>query len=115
MRLIHQLSEEEEKLLIKYLDTMIKEGKIQPSSSTFGSPILFVPKPNGRGLCLCIDYRHLNDYSKNNRTPLPIMDELSVQVRGATPITKVDIKSGFYLIRMALGQEKNTPLRTKFG
>jgi hypothetical protein len=31
---IYQLSQEEEKLLVKYLDTMIREGKIRPSSST---------------------------------------------------------------------------------
>ena len=74
---IYQLSSEEEKLLVKYLDTMIKEGKIRPSSSTVGSPILFVPKPNGRGLRLWIDYQHLNDYTKKDRTPLPIMEELS--------------------------------------
>lgn len=112
---IYQLSQEEEKLLVKYLDKMIKEGKIRPSSSTVGSPILFVPKPNGRGLRLCIDYRHLNDYTKKDRTPLPIMEELSARVRGATHITKVDLKSGFYLIRMALGHEKYTAFRTKFG
>ena len=36
---IYQLSQEEERLLVKYLNTMIKEGKIRPSSSTVGSPI----------------------------------------------------------------------------
>jgi len=77
---IYQLSIEEEKLLVKYLDTMIKEGKIRPSSSTVGSPILFVPKPNGRGLLLCVDYRHLNDYTKKDKTLLPIMEELSSRV-----------------------------------
>jgi len=112
---IYQLSLEEEKILIKYLDTMIKEGKIRPSSSTVGSPILFVPKPNGKGLRLCIDYRHLNDYTKKDKTPLPIMEELSSRVNGATHITKVDLQSGFYLIRMALGHEKYTSFRTKFG
>jgi len=112
---IYQLSMEEEKLLVKYLDTMIKEGKIRPSKSTVGSPILFVPKPNGRRLRLCIDYRHRNDYRKKDRTPLPIMEELSARVAGATHITKVNLKSGFYLIRMALRHEKYTAFRTKFG
>jgi hypothetical protein len=112
---IYQLSQEEEKLQVKYLDTMIKEGKIRPSSSPVGSPILFVPKLNGRGLRLCIDYRHLNDYTKTDRTPLPIIEQLSARVREATHITKVDLKSGFYLIRMALGQEKYMAFRTKFG
>jgi hypothetical protein len=46
----YQLSQEEEKILIKYIEKMLQEGKIRPSSSTVGSPILFVPKPNGRGL-----------------------------------------------------------------
>jgi hypothetical protein len=73
----YQLSQEEAKLLIKYLDTMIKDGKIQSSSRTVGSPILFVPKPNCCRLHLCIEYRHLNDYMKNARTTLLIMEELS--------------------------------------
>jgi len=115
MRPIYQLSLEEEKLLVKYLDTMIKEGKIRPSSSTVGSLIVFVPKPTGRGLRLCIDYRHLHDYTKKDKTQLPIMEELSSRVRGATHITKIDLKSGFHLVRMALGHEKFTTFRTQFG
>ena len=112
---IYQLSQKEEKLLVKYLNTMIKEGKIRPSSSTVGSPILFIPKPDGRGLRLCIDYQHLNDYTKKDKTPLPIMEQLSARVSGATHITKVDLKLGFYLIRMALGHEKFMAFRTTFG
>jgi hypothetical protein len=63
----------------------------------------------------CIDYRPLNDYTKKDKTPLPLMEELSARVKGATHITKVDLKSGFYLIRMELGHEKYTAFRTKFG
>ena len=76
---------------------------------------MFVPKPNGKGLRLCIDYRHRNDYTKKDKTPLPIMEELSSGVRGATHITKIDLKSGFHLVRMALGHDKYTAFRTKFG
>ena len=53
---IYQLSQEEEKILVEYLEKMIKEKKIRPSSGSVGSPILFVPKPNGKGLRLCVDY-----------------------------------------------------------
>jgi hypothetical protein len=74
---IYPLSREEEKLLIKYLDMMIKEGKILPFDTTVGSSMLFVPKANRRGLRLAIDCRHLNVYTKKNKTPLPIMEELS--------------------------------------
>ena len=43
------------------------------------------------------------------------MEELSACVKGVTHITKVDLKSGFYLIRMALGYEKFTAFCPKFG
>jgi len=112
---IYQLSEEEETLLIQYLDKMIKEGIIRPSNSTVGSPSLFVPEPNGRRLRLWINYRHLNDYTQKDRTPLTIMEELQCRLRGASHITKVNLKSGFSLIRMALGHETFTAFRTKFG
>jgi hypothetical protein len=112
---IYLLSQEEEKSLVKYLVTMINEGKIRQSSSTVGSPIIFLPKPNGRGLPLYIDYRHLNDCTKKDKAPLPIMEEFPAQVKGATHIIKVDLRSGFYLIRMALGQEKYPAFCTKFG
>lgn len=112
---IYQLSQAEEKLLGKYLDTVIKEGKIRPSSSTVRSPILVVPKPNGWGLHFCIDYRHLNDYLKKDRMPLPTMSQLQIRQNGATHITKDDLKTGVYQIQMPLGCEKYTVFRTKFG
>jgi len=112
---IYQLSQEEEKLLIQYIDKMIKEGKFRPSLSSVGSPILFVPKPNGKGLRLCFDYRHLNQHTKKDKTPLPILSELQGRINGATHITRIDPKAGFHLLTMALEHERYTAFRTKFG
>jgi transposase InsO family protein len=112
---IYQLSREEERLLREYIEKMILEGKIQPSQGQAGSPILFVPKPNGRGLRLCVDYRRLNDLTIKDKTALPLMDELQNRMKGAKWITKLDMKSGYHLIRMAKGHEWKTAFRTKFG
>jgi len=57
---IYPLSENELQTLREWLKEMLRTGKIQRSTSPAGSPILFVPKPNGRGLWLCVDYRVLN-------------------------------------------------------
>ena len=73
---IHALSEKELQVLREYLDTMLKSGKIRPSKSPAGAPILFVPKDHGRGLRLCVDYRGLNKVMILNRYPLPLMNEL---------------------------------------
>ena len=53
---IYALAEKELQVLKEYLDTMLKSGKIRPSKSPTGAPILFVPKDHGRGLHLCVDY-----------------------------------------------------------
>jgi hypothetical protein len=94
---------------------MIQEGKIRQSSSPVGSSILFLPKPSGKGLRLCIDYRHFNQHTVKDRTLLPIMDELKQHIHGANFITKIYFKAGFHLMRIALGHEKYTAFRTKFG
>jgi len=57
---IYPLSEVELQTLREWLKEMEHTGKIRRSMSPAGSPILFVPKPNGRGLRLCVDYRALN-------------------------------------------------------
>jgi hypothetical protein len=80
-----------------------------------GSPRLFVHKPDGYVLRPCIDYCHFNDYTKKDKTPLPIMEELSAQVKKATHMTNVDSQSGIHLIKIPLGHEKDTTFRTKFG
>ena len=80
---IYPLSEIELQTLREWLKEMEKTGKIRRSTSQSGSPILFVPKPNGRGLRLCVDYRGLNSITIPNRYPLPLMQELQDRVQGA--------------------------------
>ena len=90
-------------------------SKIKRSTSSAGSPILFVPKPHRRGLRLCVDYRALNRITIPNRYPLPLMHELQDRVQGAQWLTKMDLKNGFHLIRMKEGDEWKTAFRTPYG
>jgi len=57
---IYTLSENELQTLRVWLKEILRTGKIRRSTSPTGSPILFVPKPGGRGLQLCVDYQALN-------------------------------------------------------
>ena len=112
---IYPLSEEELQTLREWLKEMEKTGKIKRSTSPAGSPILFVPKPNGQGLRLCVDYRGLNAVTIPNRYPLPLMQELQDRVRGTQWFTKMDLKNGFNLIRIREGDEWKTAFRTRYG
>jgi hypothetical protein len=112
---IYPLSEIELQTLREWLKEMLRTGKIQRSTSPAGSPILFVPKPNGRGLRFGVDYRGINRITIPNRYTLPLMQELQDRVQGAKWFTKMDLKSGFALIRIREGDEWKTAFRTRYG
>ncbi|GJP33849.1 hypothetical protein CLOM_g18356 [Closterium sp. NIES-68] len=67
---------------IKYLLT---KGLIRPSTSPYGAPVLFTPKPDG-SLCMCIDYRALNKQTIKNKYPIPRIDDLLDLLREPRPI-----------------------------
>ena len=112
---IYSLSQTELETLREYLERMLREGKIRPSESPAGAPILFVPKPNGRGLRLCVDYRKLNAITVPNRYPLPLMQELQDMVQGAKVFSKLDLKNGYNLLRIKPGDEWKTAFRCRYG
>jgi hypothetical protein len=111
---IYPLNEKELGVLREYINKNLAVGKIRVSKSPAGSPILFVPKADNT-LRLCVDYRGLNKITIKDRTPLPLMTELREQVAKARIFTKLDLRHGYNLIRIAKGDEWKTAFRTKYG
>jgi hypothetical protein len=82
----------EELLAIKeYLVENLDKGFIVPSLAPFASLILFVKKPN-RLLRFCVDYRKLNQLTKKDQQPLPLIDETLARISEAKIFTKLDIR-----------------------
>ena len=102
----HKLTE-----LHKYIKTMLAEGKIPDCESPYGTPTLFIPKPD-RGLRLCVDYRNLNKLSMVNKYPIRLIDELRDRVVGAKVFTKLELNDRYHLIGMREGDEHTTVLWT---
>ena len=111
---IYNLSETELSVLKSYIEEHIEKGFIRPSTSPFGAPVLFVKKADG-SLRLCVDYRALNRMTIKNRYPLPLIAELLDRIVGAKYFTKIDLRSAYNLIRIALGDEWKTAFRTRYG
>jgi hypothetical protein len=56
--------------LKEHIKELLEKGFICPSSSLWGSPVIFILKKDGTQR-LCMDYRALNEVTTNNKYTLP--------------------------------------------
>jgi hypothetical protein len=79
----------------RQIKELLQKGNIRPRSSPCGSPIVLVQKKVGTWR-LCIYYRALNKITVWNRYPIPRIDDLLDQLKGAKYFSKIDLKFGYH-------------------
>ena len=87
---------------------------IRSSTSPWGTVVLFSKKKD-KTLQLCIDYRQLNKVTIKNRYPLPRIDDLFDQLRGARVYSKIDLHTGYHQLRVREVDILKTTFRTRYG
>ncbi|XP_049382777.1 uncharacterized protein LOC125847126 [Solanum stenotomum] len=100
--------------LRKQLKELLDAGHIKPSKVPFGAPVLFQKKKEGT-LRLCIDYQALNKVTVKNKYPIPLIADLFDRLGKAKVFTKMDLRKGYYQIRIAEGDEPKTTCVTRYG
>ncbi|GJZ51320.1 putative reverse transcriptase domain-containing protein [Tanacetum coccineum] len=95
------------------LQELADRGFIQPSTSPWGAPILFVKKKD-ESFRICIDYRELNKLTIKNRYPLPRIDDLFHQLQGSSTYSKIDLRSGYHQQRVKDEDIPKTAFRTRY-
>ena len=93
---------------------LMNKGLIRPSSSPWGSPVLFVKKSDNTWR-MCVDYRALNSVTVKNTYPLPKIQECLDQLGTARYFTKLDCLSGYWQIRVLEGDVAKTAFNTRMG
>ena len=64
---------------------------------------------------MCVDYRALNRLTVKNSYPLPRIDDIFDQLKGAKYFTKIDLRSGYHQIRLDESSVPFTAFRTRYG
>jgi hypothetical protein len=100
--------------LKKQIDESLEKGYIRPSTSPWAAPVLFVEKKDGTKR-MCIDYISLNEVTVKNKYPLPRIEDLFDQLRGASVFSKIDLRSGYHQLRIRPSDIPETTFITKYG
>ena len=79
---------------------MLDGGAIHPSQSPWCNTVVLVCKKDGP-LQFCIDFRKLNKWTKKDAYPLPCMQEQMESIVRARHFSCIDLKSGFWQVKMA--------------
>ncbi|KAL0463296.1 UNVERIFIED_CONTAM: Retrovirus-related Pol polyprotein from transposon [Sesamum latifolium] len=99
--------------LRKQLKDMLESGIIKPAKSPYGAPVLFQKKADG-SLRMCCDYRALNKIIVKNKYPIPLVADCFDRLSQAKYFTKIDLRSGYWQVRIKEGDEAKTTVVTRY-
>ena len=76
--------------------------------------MIFVDKKDG-SQWMCVDYHSLNEVTIKNKYPLPRIDDLFDQLRGAYVFSKIDLRSGYHQLKIRNSDIPKTTFTTRYG
>lgn len=94
---------------------MQQAGIIEPSTSSWASPVVMVPKKTVDDWRFCADYRPLNRVTKKDPYPLPRIDETLDTVAGSSWFSSLDLRSGYWQVPLSPKAKPKTAFITSGG
>jgi hypothetical protein len=64
---------------------------------------------------MCVDYRSLNKVTIKNKYPLPRIEDLFDQMKGASVFSKIDLRSGYHQLKIWESDIPKTAFRIRYG
>lgn len=109
-----RFSMEQQKIIEEEVVEMEQQGIIEDSNSPYVSDIVLVKKTTGEWR-VCIDYRLINNFTIDDKYPLPPIQELIHNIRNSKFFVTLDLRSGYWQISMDEKSKLYTAFRTPRG
>jgi hypothetical protein len=100
--------------LKEQLQELLDKGYIYPSVAPSGAPIIFVPKKVDTQR-MCVDYHSLNEVTIKNKYPMPRIDDLFDELKGASVFSKIDLRCGYHQLKIRASDIPKTAFITRYG
>ena len=84
----------------EHIQEMLDSGAIRPSNSPSCNAVVLVRKKDGT-LQFCIDFQWLNNHTEKDSYPMPKMIDTMEMMLGSKFFLTMDLKSGFWQLKMA--------------
>ncbi len=103
----YRVSQWERQAIEKQVNEMLKQGIIEPVVSSWASPVVMVSKRD-KTLRFCVDYRALNRITKDDKYPLPRLDDALDMLGKNSLYTTMDACSAYWQIKVAKQDKEKT-------
>ena len=112
---VYPLTRKETEVLRQSIKEDLQKGYICHGTSSFVSPIFFIPKKDGKELQMVIDYRKLNDITKKDFYPLPNLRTELEKLSKHSLFSKFDVHAGYNNIRIRREDQHKAAFKTPLG
>lgn len=101
-------------LIKREVDKMLAMDIIEPSESSYSSPVVLVRKKDA-SYRFCVDYRQINKICIFDCEPMPTPDDLFVKLAGCKFFSKLDLSKGYWQVPLSRDAAKKSAFSTPFG
>ncbi|GKT34607.1 hypothetical protein ADUPG1_002839, partial [Aduncisulcus paluster] len=96
------------------IDDLLEKEFITTYRSPYAAPLVIVDKKTG-GVRICCDYKKLNQITVSDGYPIPRQDELFAALGGQKIFAALDLKSGYYNVKIQPESQHYTAFITPWG